>query len=85
MAKDCPDQECYNCGQKGHGKDTCENERVFKCRNCEKYGHAAKECPEPKDWSKVQCNNCKEFGHTIKRCPNPAAEAEEGGDGDGGW
>jgi hypothetical protein len=36
------------------------------CRNCEKQGHFSRDCPEPKDWSKVQCQNCQEFGHTIK-------------------
>jgi hypothetical protein len=38
----------------------------------------SRECPEPRDWSKVQCSTCQEFGHTYKRCKAPAAN--EGGD-----
>ena len=38
------------------------NERVTKCRNCDEIGHESRDCPKPKDWSRVQCNNCKEYG-----------------------
>ena len=42
-------------------------------------GHFSRDCPLPKDWSKVQCNNCKEFGHTVARCKAPkAAEGDDG-------
>ena len=41
------------------------------CRNCDEKGHYAKECPKPKDWSKVQCRLCNEMGHGAGRCPNP--------------
>lgn len=42
------------------------------CRNCDHNGHFSKDCPEPKNWSKVQCRNCNEFGHGAGRRPNPA-------------
>lgn len=55
----------------------------------------AKECPEPKDWSRVKCNNCQQFGHTVARCREPVAEAsggdwgnaggDTGGAASGGW
>lgn len=77
---------CRNCGEEGHRKNDCVNERVIQCRNCDVWGHTGRDCPQPKDWSRVECSNCKEKGHTFKRCPLPPQEApaeEEGGDG--GW
>ncbi|KAI1179155.1 hypothetical protein F4777DRAFT_534550 [Nemania sp. FL0916] len=41
------------------------------CRNCNGEGHTARECPEPKDMSKVQCRNCDEYGHESRGCPKP--------------
>ena len=41
------------------------------CRNCDDKGHYAKDCPKPKDWSKVQCRLCGDMGHGAGRCPNP--------------
>jgi len=32
----------------------CDKPRRVTCRNCEKDGHMARDCPEPKDWSKVR-------------------------------
>jgi cellular nucleic acid-binding protein len=43
----------------------CPEPKVMRCRNCDEEGHSGRECPQPKDWSRVQCNNCKQFGHTI--------------------
>ncbi|KAL6907096.1 hypothetical protein GGI43DRAFT_396623, partial [Trichoderma evansii] len=44
--------------------------------NCEETGHYSKECPKPRDWSKVQCSNCEEYGHTKVRCKQPPKESE---------
>lgn len=48
---------------------------------------SGRECPKPRDWSRVECQNCGEKGHGRARCPNPAKEDEaDGGAGaDGGW
>jgi cellular nucleic acid-binding protein len=54
----------------------------------------SKECPKPRDYSRVKCNNCGKMGHTVKRCTEPVAETNGdgwgNGDGDsgaaaGGW
>jgi len=52
-------------------------------------GHIGRECPKPRDWSRVKCTNCQEMGHTQVKCQNPPKEEGEGGDkfdfrGDGG-
>jgi cellular nucleic acid-binding protein len=62
----------------------CPKEKIFRCRNCDDEGHSARECPKPKDWSRVKCNNCQEFGHTVARCNNPTVEPDNGGWGNGG-
>lgn len=41
-------------------------------------GHFSKECPKPRDWSRVQCSQCQQFGHTVVRCK--AAPVEASGD-----
>ncbi|KAI1347000.1 hypothetical protein F5Y01DRAFT_296360 [Xylaria sp. FL0043] len=41
------------------------------CRNCDQEGHTSRECPEPKNMSKVQCRNCDEYGHDSRLCPKP--------------
>lgn len=53
-------------------KSECTNEKVIQCRNCDEIGHHSKECPRPRDWSRVQCNNCGKMGHTVVRCKEPA-------------
>ncbi|KAI9892772.1 MAG: hypothetical protein M1814_001192 [Vezdaea aestivalis] len=63
--------------EEGHRSSECENPRVMLCRNCDKIGHSAKECTEPKDWSRVKCNNCGKMGHTVRRCKEPIAEESD--------
>lgn len=54
----------------------------MKCRNCDEIGHSGKECPKPKDWSRVECSNCHKKGHGKARCPKPPQENEDDGFGD---
>lgn len=62
----------------------CDKPRVMKCRNCDEEGHASRECPKPRDWSRVKCRNCNNFGHGEKRCPEPPAETAGSDWGDAG-
>ena len=78
------------------------------CRNCDEgtcattfdknkltseVGHMSKECPKPRDYSRVKCNNCGQMGHTVKRCNEPIKEQTDdwgsgggtGGGAVGGW
>ena len=68
---------------------------MFTCRNCDEKGHFTKECPKPRDYSRVKCSNCEQstlraaqtlntsnigaVGHGKARCPLPPKE--EGADG----
>lgn len=70
------------------------------CRNCDQVGHFSKDCPEPRDWSKVKCNTCGEsessrpsslgltdtIATTVGHTVRkcPQANAEGGGGGFGG-
>lgn len=55
------------------------------CRNCDAQGHISKDCPQPRDWSRVKCSNCGEMGHTKVRCTQPAQDLDEQDGGDGGY
>ena len=37
----------------------------------------SKECPKPRDYTRVKCQNCGEMGHTKVRCKQPPKEEEE--------
>jgi cellular nucleic acid-binding protein len=56
----------------------------MKCRNCDEFGHGSRECPKPRDYSRVQCRNCGEMGHTIARCKQEVITKAEPVEG-GGW
>ena len=49
----------------------------------------SKECPKPRDWSRVKCSRCGEMGHTQVRCKmaDPAAEEDDNTNGgnDDAW
>lgn len=64
-----------------HLASDCTEKRVRACRNCDSTEHEAKECNQPKDWSRVTCKNCGEKGHGVKRCKKPIVENQEDGDG----
>ncbi len=40
----------------------------MKCHNCDG-PHISKDCPEPRDYSRVECRNCNQKGNTVARCP----------------
>ena len=60
---------------------------MLQCRNCDEWGHSGRECPHPKDWSRVECSNCHEKGHGVKRCTKPVEEVVDGDENgtDGDW
>lgn len=62
----------------------CDKPRVMKCRNCDEEGHTSRECPKPRDWSRVKCRNCNQYGHGEKRCPELPAETTGGDWADAG-
>ncbi|KAI1778261.1 hypothetical protein F4818DRAFT_405361, partial [Hypoxylon cercidicola] len=43
-------------------------------------GHMSKECPKPRDYSRVKCSNCGEMGHTKVRCKKEPAADDAGFD-----
>jgi cellular nucleic acid-binding protein len=45
----------------------------------------SRECPKPKDWSRVKCTNCSKYGHGKMRCPEPEATGDSYGGGGNGW
>ena len=55
FSRDCPQggggaaRACHNCGQEGHNKAECTNERVMICHNCDEVGHTGRDCPKPRD------------------------------------
>ncbi|KAI5853253.1 hypothetical protein DFP73DRAFT_469789, partial [Morchella snyderi] len=49
----------------GHRSSDCTNEKVIKCRNCDVFGHSARDCPMPRDISRIKCNNCGESKFII--------------------
>ncbi len=62
---------CFNCGLRGHKKETCTNPprpridtRI--CHNCQAQGHVARNCTK----ARVQrCLACDEIGHVKSICP----------------
>jgi len=50
---------------------TNKNKRYFnkkKCPNCNHFGHAFRDCPEPR--KKITCSMCGKTGHRDQRCPD---------------
>lgn len=69
---------CANCGEVGHMKSRCEQEKyepekvVEQCVNCDEVGHRARDCPQPrKQRGGRGCRNCGQEGHIAKECPEP--------------
>ena len=45
--------------------------------------HTGRDCPKPRDYSRITCSNCQKTGHTKVRCKEPLKEEEE--DADNGY
>lgn len=52
---------CFNCGQKGHRKEQCQNERKIICFACGAEGHRSSECTK-------KCEFCNKPGHNKFKC-----------------
>merc|ERR1711920_74728 len=68
---------CHNCGEKGHVKATCTNEKreYRECFNCGETGHLQKNCTNPtnpdlEDKGHAKCFGCGTNGHIKKHCPD---------------
>lgn len=67
--RDSPRVQNNNASVNNQGKG-------YRCYNCDKYGHLANECPEPR--RPVVCRGCGMTGHTVKYCRNNSTAAREG-------
>ncbi|KAM0715080.1 hypothetical protein Q7P37_009545 [Cladosporium fusiforme] len=69
---------CDNCGEVGHVKSKCDQEKrevekvVETCVNCDEVGHRARDCTQPrKQRGGRGCRNCGQEGHISRECPEP--------------
>lgn len=58
--RDCPENFCFRCKQRGHWSKHCPH---VKCYLCGEMGHKAKTCQK-------QCDVCFKTGHKTKNCPH---------------
>ncbi|OJD34609.1 zinc knuckle transcription factor [Diplodia corticola] len=76
--------KCANCGELGHIRKNCDQEREepagrpeVKCMVCQELGHRARDCKQERP-DPYACRNCKQHGHTSRDCPEPrSAEGVE--------
>lgn len=50
-------------------EDCPKPKREKTCYNCGESNHMLRDCPKPKDYSKMTCPVCKKKGHLRGRCP----------------
>ncbi|KMQ88166.1 gag, partial [Lasius niger] len=56
-------------GPKPSANSAAKTAKDIVCRNCQRKGHAAKDCR-----SQVICYNCQQPGHTKPQCPSKSGE-----------
>jgi hypothetical protein len=59
------DQANFQSFSEGHRKGDCTNPRKIVCRNCDEEGHESRECPKPRDYSRVKCSNCQQSNQPL--------------------
>ncbi|KAF1950550.1 hypothetical protein CC80DRAFT_228916 [Byssothecium circinans] len=83
--QDCGVPLCGNCGELGHIRKHCTQEKVemestaptVVCVYCKEEGHRARDCPKERV-NPFACRNCKQEGHRSNECPEPrSAEGVE--------
>ncbi|CAG8193498.1 unnamed protein product [Penicillium olsonii] len=69
--------KCLNCGELGHIRKSCKEERVenddrveIKCSNCGEVGHRVRDCMVKRKY-KHGCRNCGGGDHIAAECPEP--------------
>ncbi|KAJ5345040.1 hypothetical protein N7452_003044 [Penicillium brevicompactum] len=76
--------KCLNCGELGHIRKSCKEERAeiedrveIKCSNCEEVGHRVRDCKVKRKY-KHGCRNCGSGDHLAADCTEPrSAEGVE--------
>ncbi|KAF2643674.1 hypothetical protein P280DRAFT_214512 [Massarina eburnea CBS 473.64] len=85
FVQDCGVPVCGNCGELGHIRKSCTQEKVetelnppvVVCVYCKDEGHRARDCPKERS-NPFACKNCKQEGHRANECPEPrSAEGVE--------
>ncbi|CAG8027130.1 unnamed protein product [Penicillium salamii] len=66
--------KCLNCGELGHIKKSCKEERVenddrveIKCSNCDEVGHRVRDCMVKRKY-RHGCRNCGSGDHIAAEC-----------------
>ncbi|KAK8432509.1 putative zinc knuckle transcription factor [Phyllosticta citricarpa] len=68
--------KCTQCGEIGHSRKFCKQEREeidrpeVKCLVCQETGHRARDCKQERVDPHL-CKNCNKRGHNSRDCPEP--------------
>lgn len=72
FARDCPKPgECLSFSPPTHLPKLYLTAGEEICRNCDSDQHISKDCPKPRDYSRVTCRTCGQKGHTSVKCKEP--------------